>query len=151
MESRTGGSRGKNPPHFYADLFGDRARSPDFFIPKRREKKTMAVTIKKLLALGEKYKVHQEEDFIQAARTYVEEARLIEQMRKQLKADGLTVTKEYVKGRENLTAHPLIAEIPKHVDCANRTLMNMASIIEARGTMPDKAEEDDLTQFRLNA
>ena len=110
-----------------------------------------ATTVKKLLALGEKYKVHQEEDFIQAARTYVEEARLIDQMRKQLKADGLTVTKEYVKGRENLTAHPLIAEIPKHVDCANRTLMNMATIIDTRGEKPEKTEEDDLTQFRLRA
>lgn len=110
-----------------------------------------ATTVKKLLALGEKYKVAQEEDFIQAARTYVEEARLIAQMRAQLKADGLTVMKEYVKGRENLTAHPLIAEIPKHVDCANRTLQSMANIIDTRGEKPEKTEEDDLTQFRLRA
>lgn len=110
-----------------------------------------ATTVKKLMALGEKYKVDQEEDFIVAAVTYVEEARLIAQMRKQIKADGLTVYKEYVKGRENLTAHPLIAEIPKHVDCANRTLLNMAAIIESRGEKPEKKEEDELTQFRLKA
>ncbi len=108
-------------------------------------------TIKKLMALGEKYKVAQDEDYIVAAKTFVEESRLIAQMRAQLKEDGLTVKKEYVKGRENLTAHPLIAEIPKHVDCANRTLANMAAIIETRGEKPEKVEEDDLTQFRLNA
>ena len=111
-----------------------------------------AVTnVKKLMALGEKYKVDQDEDFIVAAKTFVEEAKLINQMRAQIKKDGLTVKKEYVKGRENLTAHPLIAEIPKHVDCANRTLANMATIIENRGEPPEKVEEDELTQFRLNS
>ena len=108
-------------------------------------------TVKKLIALGEKYKVDQEEDFIIAARTFVEEAQLIAKLRAQIKADGLTTKKEYVKGRENLTAHPLIAEIPKHVDCANRLLLTISNIIETRGEMPDKVTEDDLTQFRLNA
>lgn len=108
-------------------------------------------TVKKLLALGEKYKVAQEEDFIIAARTFTEEAQLIAKMRAQIKKDGLTTIKEYVKGRENLTAHPLIAEIPKHVDCANRVLMTIANIIETRGEMPEKTVEDELTQFRLNA
>ena len=108
-------------------------------------------TVKKLMALGEKYKVAQEEDFVVAVKTFVEEARLIAQMRAQLKADGLTVKKEYVKGRENLTTHPLIAETPKHVDCANRTLANMAQIIDTRGERPEREEEDDLTQFRQNA
>ncbi|MBR3742789.1 MAG: hypothetical protein IKN04_20420 [Clostridia bacterium] len=108
-------------------------------------------TIKKLMALGEKYKVAQDEDFIVAAKTFVEEVKLIAQLRAQLKADGLTVNKVYVKGRENLTAHPLISEIPKHVDCANRTLSIMATIIETRGEAPEKMEEDELTQFRLNS
>lgn len=111
-----------------------------------------AVTnIKKLMALGKKYKVDQEEDFAAAVKTFVEEAKLIAQMRAQLKEDGLTVKKEYVKGRENLTAHPLIAEIPKHVDCANRTLAIMTQIIEERGIKPDIEETDDLTEFRLKA
>ena len=105
-------------------------------------------TIKKLMALGEKYKVAQDEDFMVAAKTFVEEARLIAQLRAQLKEDGLTVKKEYVKGRENLTAHPLIAEIPKHVDCANRTLGILGDIIVKRGKKrPD--EVDGLTEFRL--
>lgn len=108
-------------------------------------------TTKKLLALGEKYKVAQEEDFIIAARSFVEEAQLISKLRAQIKADGLTTIKEYVKGRENLVAHPLIAEIPKHVDCANRLLMTISNIIETRGEMPEKVVEDELTQFRLKA
>ena len=108
-------------------------------------------TFKKLMALGEKYQVDKEEDYIVAARTFVEESRLISSMREQLKKDGLTVNKTYVKGRANMTAHPLIAEIPKHVDCANRTLLNMATIIDTRGVKPEKKPDEELEQFRENA
>ena len=110
-----------------------------------------AVTnIKKLMELGRRYKVAEEEDYIVAVKTFVEEARLIDEMRKQLKQDGLTVNKVYVKGRENVTAHPLIAEIPKHVDCANRILQTMNGIIETRGQRMEQ-EKDELDDFRLNA
>lgn len=107
-------------------------------------------SLKKLMALGARYHVDKEEDFAACAKTFAQEAQLIAQMRAQLKADGLTVNKEYVKGRQNVTAHPLIAEIPKHVDCANRLLANMANIIAVRGEMPEQAE-DDLAGFRVNA
>lgn len=107
-------------------------------------------TLKKLIELGRRYKVDKEEDFVASAKTFIQEAQLIAKMREQLKADGLTVEKEYVKGRANLSAHPLIAEIPKHVDCANRMLICMGNIIEARGEKPEQAE-DDLAGFRMNA
>lgn len=106
-------------------------------------------TVKKLMELGRKYKVDHEEDFIVAVKTFVEEAKLIDRMRKQLNEDGMTVTKEYVKGRENISAHPLIAEIPKHVDCANRLLQSMNAIIESRGQRLEQ-EMDELDEFRLN-
>ena len=107
-------------------------------------------SLKKLMALGRKYKVDNEEDYAACAKAFTQEAQLISQMRAQLKADGLTVNKEYVKGRQNVTAHPLIAEIPKHVDCANRLLTSMSNIIATRGEKPDSAD-DDLDAFRLNA
>lgn len=107
-------------------------------------------SLKKLMALGAKYKVDREEDYAACAKAFAQESQLIAQMRAQLKADGLTVNKEYVKGRQNVTAHPLIAEIPKHVDCANRLLTSMSNIITTRGEKPEAAE-DDLATFRLNA
>ena len=58
------------------------------------------------------------------------------------------VTKEYVKGRENVCVHPLVQEIPKHVDCANRTLGIIGKIIVERGKeKPDG--EDPLNEFRM--
>ena len=55
-----------------------------------------------------------------------------------------------VKGGENLSAHPLLSEIQKHVDCVNRLLDTIGSIIKDRGEKPEQAD-DDLEKFRLNA
>ena len=88
---------------------------------------------RKLLAFGKIFEVNNDEDFKAAAMTYAEEAELIAKMRNQLEEDGMTVKKEYVKGRENVCVHPLIQEIPKHVDCANRTLGILGDIIVKRG------------------
>lgn len=103
---------------------------------------------RKLLKFGKIFEVDRDEDYKAAAMTYAEEAALIAQMRTQLAEDGMTVKKEYVKGRENICVHPLVQEIPKHVDCANRTLGIMGDIIVKRGKK--KAEDvDGLTEFRL--
>jgi len=103
---------------------------------------------RKLLKFGKIFEVDRDEDYKAAAMTYAEEAELIAKMRTQLAEDGMTVKKEYVKGRENVCVHPLVQEIPKHVDCANRTLGILGNIIVERGKK--KAEDvDGLTEFRL--
>ena len=103
---------------------------------------------RKLLKFGKIFEVDRDEDFKAAAMTYAEEAELIAKMRSQLEDDGMTVEKEYVKGRQNVCIHPLVQEIPKHVDCANRTLGILGDIIVKRGKK--KAEDvDGLTEFRL--
>ena len=103
---------------------------------------------RKLLKFGKIFEVDKDEDFKAAAMTYAEEAELIAQMREQLAEDGMTVEKTYVKGRENTCIHPLIPEIPKHVDCANRTLGILGDIIVKRGKK--KVDEvDGLSEFRL--
>lgn len=108
-----------------------------------------AVTsLKKLMELGERYRVAVDEDYVAAAKTYAEEVALIASMRAQLKADGMTVSKEYVKGRGNVCVHPLVPEIPKHIDCANRTLAILANIIDKRGNAAE-VEADPLDEFKL--
>lgn len=104
----------------------------------------------RLIEFGALYEVENEEDYKAAALTYAQEALLIAQMRQQLAEDGTTITKEYVKGRENLCVHPLIQEIPKHVDCANRTLAILGDIIVKRGKKKNDAA-DGLTKFRMRA
>lgn len=101
----------------------------------------------KLIRFAKSYAVEKDEDYKAAAKTYAEEVQLIGQMREQLAADGITIEKTYVKGRENVCIHPIIQELPKHIDCANRTLAVLIDIIAKRGKQP--MEADGLDEFRI--
>jgi len=103
---------------------------------------------RKLIAFGKIFEVDGDEDFKAAAKTYAEQVTLIANMRKQLEDDGMTVEKEYVKGRANVCIHPLVQEIPKHVDSANRTLSLINDIIVKRGKKRPEAE-DGLSEFKI--
>jgi len=113
------------------------------------EKITSASILKKLTAFGENYQIEHEQDFQEAARIYSEEAELIDQMRKRLKADGLTVMKTYKTG-DCEVAHPLLSELPRHVESANKCLMTISNMIENRGAKKQKPTRE-LDQFRLHA
>ena len=110
---------------------------------------TSASILKKLNAFGKNYQIEEEQDFREAARIYSEEAELIAQMRKRLKEDGLTVMKTYKTG-DCEVAHPLLSELPRHVESANKCLMTISSMIEERGAKKQKPTRE-LDQFRLHA
>ena len=116
---------------------------------KPNEKITPASIFKKMLAFGKEYQIENEQDFLEAARIYSEEAALIDQMRDRLDEDGLTVMKTYKTGDVEV-AHPLLSELPRHVESANRCLMTISSMIEDRGAKKQKPTRE-LDQFRLHA
>ncbi len=102
-------------------------------------KKATASTFDDLLELAREYHVENNALFINAAKQYQTQARVIEMMRAQLEEDGSAVsTKEYVKGRENVYANPIIKELPKHADSASRTLTTMLEIIKKLGYKQEK-------------
>ena len=111
------------------------------------ERITPASIFRKLIAFAKVYQIENEQDFREAARIYSEEAALIDQMRKTLKEDGLTVIKTYKTG-DCEVAHPLLSELPRHVESANKCLMTISSMIEDRGAKKTTAR--DLDKFRLH-
>lgn len=48
-----------------------------------------------------------------------------------IKEYGATVTKEYVKGRQNLVANPAITEYNKTATAANGTVTTLIKIVES--------------------
>lgn len=112
------------------------------------EKLTPAALFRKLIAFGKIYQVEKEQDYLEAARIYAEEAALIDQMRDRIAEDGLTVEKTYKTGSVEV-AHPLLSELPRHVESANRCLATIGSMIEERGAKKERAARD-LDQFRLH-
>ena len=112
------------------------------------EKLTPAAIYRKMIAFGKAYQVEKEQDFIEAARIYAEEAGLIDQMRDRLAEDGLTVMKSYKTGEVEV-AHPLLSELPRHVESANKCLATIGSMIAERGARVERAARD-LDAFRLH-
>ena len=116
---------------------------------KPNEKLTPASIYKKMIAFGKIYQVENEQDFIEAARIYAEEAGLIDQIRDQIAEEGLTVVKSYKTG-DVPVAHPLLSELPRHVESANKCLGTIGNMISDRGAKKQKPTRE-LDQFRLNA
>ena len=112
------------------------------------EKLTPAAIYRKMISFGKTYQVEKEQDFIEAARIYAEEAGLIDQIRDQIAEEGLTVMKSYKTG-DVPVAHPLLSELPRHVESANKCLTTIGNMIGERGAKKEKAARD-LDAFRLH-
>ena len=113
------------------------------------KKITPAALFKKLIEFAKAYQIDQEEDFREAARIYSEEATLIGKMRDQIEEEGLTIMRTMRNGGEEPVTHPLLSELPKHVDSANKCLANMGDMVTKRGAKTEKAVRA-LDAFRLH-
>jgi hypothetical protein len=88
-----------------------------------------------ILEMAEQYGVSDNALFLQTLKNYETIQRSIEGIDQIVSQnDDLTISKEYVKGRENLYLHPAIKELPKQIDASNKTLDKMLDIIEKLGT-----------------
>ena len=91
-------------------------------------------TYKDLVEMARDYGVDQNALFLTALNQYCTQQKVIDTINKVLlEEDSLITTKEYVKSRENIYAHPLIKELPKHADAANRTASVILDIIKSLG------------------
>lgn len=98
-----------------------------------------------ILLMAEHYGVANNALFLQTLKNYETIQRSIEGIDEIVNQNAdLTISKEYVKGRENLYLHPAIKELPKQIDASNKTLDKMLDIIEKLGV---KKAEDEFTQF----
>lgn len=95
--------------------------------------------------MAEDYGVADNALFLSAAKNYQTQKKLIDRMSDCIENDETIVSKEYVKGRETLTAHPLVQQLPKHIDSANKSLSTMLDIITKLGQR--KSVGDKLGEF----
>lgn len=90
-------------------------------------------TYRDLLQMAEEYGVSDNALFLSAAANYDKQKKIIDRISDIINSAEVLVSKEYVKDRENLTAHPLLKELPKHIDSANKSLNTMLDIITKLG------------------
>ena len=98
-------------------------------------------TYDELLKMAMEYGVDKNALFVSAAKQYTVQMKIIDSIEKILSDADLIVSKEYVKSRENVYSHPLVKELPKHADSANRTLASMLDIISKLGKKVEAKSE----------
>lgn len=105
------------------------------------------VSYSSLIKMAESYGVADNALFISAANQYIVQQKVIDMMREQLEQEeSAVVTKEYVKDRENVYINPMVRELPKHSDSANKTLQVMLDIIVKLGK--EQPAPSELDEFR---
>ena len=97
-----------------------------------------------LLEEAEKKGLTDNYNFMTTFDRYCKQVDLITKLSKVIEEDGELVTKEYVKGRENVYIHPAIKELNNTSNSANNTVSTLLKILAAT---PVKAEKDELDEF----
>ena len=101
---------------------------------------------KEILKIAEKHGVEQNFFFITTFKRYQVQINILNDLERAIKEQGTLVTKEYVKGRQNVYTHPAITEYNKTANGANQTVQTLMKIIT---TLRDEGDDsaDELMAF----
>jgi len=105
-------------------------------------------TYSDLLKMAKNYGIEKNALFLTAAEQYDLQQRVIKMMKEEIDGSDLTTQKTYLKGEKNDYAAPLVKELPKHSDAANRTASMILDIIVKLGKPP---AEDNGLELDLDA
>lgn len=93
--------------------------------------KTLQEQANEILARAEERGVQSNFFFVTTFKRYQVQMKILNDLEKAIKDYGATVTKEYVKGRQNLVSNPAIGEYNKTATAANGTVATLMKIIES--------------------
>lgn len=84
-----------------------------------------------ILRIAATHGVEQNFFFLTTFKRYQVQIKILNDLEKQIQAEGPTVTKEYVKGRKNLYTNPAIGDYNKTSTAANQTVQTLMKIIQS--------------------
>ena len=81
--------------------------------------------------------------FISTLERYKTQVQILSRLRKTIEAEDTIVTKEYIRGRENLYTHPAITEYNKTCDSTNKTAQTIDGLMKSAFNIRKKEEDKD--------
>lgn len=93
--------------------------------------KTLKEQAEEILEQAEKKGVSSNFFFVTTFKRYQVQMRILSDLENAIEEYGATVTKEYVKGRQNLVANPAITEYNKTATAANGTVATLINIVKS--------------------
>ena len=88
--------------------------------------------------------------FVTTFKRYQVQLKILEDLEKSLAEHGMQVTKEYVKGRQNLCSNPAIADYNRTTDSANKTVATLMRILKNYGVDDSDREDVDPLMSIIN-
>jgi hypothetical protein len=110
-----------------------------------KEKLTLQEQANRILEQAQEKGVQSNFFFVTTFKRYQVQMKILSDLEKAINEYGATVTKEYVKGRQNLVANPAITEYNKTATAANGTVSTLINIIKTLSNEPDGI--DALSEF----
>lgn len=95
------------------------------------EKKSLQTQANEILEKAEQKGVQTNFFFRTTFKRYQVQMQTLTELEKAIDEYGATVTKEYVKGRQNLVVNPAITEYNKTATAANGTVTTLIKIVES--------------------
>lgn len=97
------------------------------------DKKTESVNLnekaRELLELAMQANVEQNFFFVSTFKRYQVQLNILAQLETEIKKAGVLITKQYVKGRENVYTHPAVTDYNRTATAANQTVQTILKII----------------------
>lgn len=95
---------------------------------------TLQEQAQEILARAEEKGINTNFFFRTTFKRYQVQMQILTDLEKSIQKYGATVTKEYVKGRQNLVANPAITEYNKTATAANGTVATLINIVKQLGS-----------------
>lgn len=108
------------------------------------EKKSLQMQVNEILDKAEAKGVQTNFFFRTTFKRYQVQMQMLSELEKAIDEYGTTVTKEYVKGRQNLVVNPAITEYNKTSTAANGTVATLVKIIES---FQEEGQSDGLSSI----
>ena len=101
-----------------------------------------------LLAKAEEKGIQTNFFFRTTFKRYQVQMKILNDLEKAINEYGATVTKEYVKGRQNLVANPAITEYNKTATAANGTVSTLINIVKSLSNEETEQESKLVAMLR---
>ena len=98
-------------------------------MPKKTNVKTLNDKVAEIMKMAKNAGVEQDFFFTTTFNRYLNQIDILQRLEKELKDQPVLITKEYVKGRENVYTHPGITEYNKTCTAANNTTITLIKIV----------------------
>ena len=107
-------------------------------------KKSLKDQAKEILRLAEESGLQSNYFFVTTFERYQVQLQILESLKQAIDDDGMTVTKEYVKGRKNLYSNPAISDYNRTTDSANKTVATLLRILKSFDAESGQEDVDPL-------